>query len=100
LILREESELLQRQGESYRAYLAGVPRFWPSVRPRIPASGARPKWGQAFAGEAFFWTFPLAGLCFAITLDMRATGIFFGISMLGYWLMQLGRKRRAKRSAA
>ena len=36
LILREEEALRQSQGESYRAYQQAVPRFWPSLRPRVP----------------------------------------------------------------
>jgi protein-S-isoprenylcysteine O-methyltransferase Ste14 len=100
LILREESELLRTQGERYRAFLSAVPRFFPAIRPRIPSSGITPKWGQAFAGESFFWMFTLGSLCFAITLDLRLAGICLGVSMLGYFVMQFAGKRRSKRSAA
>src|SRR5216683_6903348 len=34
LILREESGLIEVQGESYRNYLKEVPRLWPAMRPR------------------------------------------------------------------
>ena len=51
LIGREEAALTASQGKSFRAYCAAVPRFFPSLRPRVPSSGARPRWGQAFAGE-------------------------------------------------
>src|SRR5262249_53930830 len=54
LIGREESELLQTQGESYREFVRRVPRMLPAIRPRVPASGAEPKWGQAVTGELFF----------------------------------------------
>jgi hypothetical protein len=100
LILREESELLRTQGQSYRAYLAAVPRLFPAIRPRISSSGITPKWGQAFAGETFFWIFTLASLCFAITLNMKLVGICFGVSMLGYAVLQFVGRRRSKRSAA
>lgn len=100
LILREEHELLQTQGESYRRYLSAVPRFWPSIRPRIPPSGLAPKWGQAFAGESFFWIFALASIAFAITLNLKLTGIFLGVSILGYFLMQLAGRRSAKSGSA
>ena len=44
LIGREEAALMQAQGESYRAFLAAVPRLWPSLRPRIPPGGMQPRW--------------------------------------------------------
>src|SRR6266568_490476 len=53
LIFREEKALRQTQGESYRAYCEAVPRFWPSLRPRVPAGNYRPQWSQAFGGESF-----------------------------------------------
>ncbi len=99
LILREESELIRTQGNSYQAFVAAVPRFWPAIRPRIASSGTPPKWGQAFAGEAFFWTFPLAALCFAITLDIRLAALCLGISLLGYFVIQYAGKRRSKHHA-
>jgi hypothetical protein len=68
LIFREEKALRQNQGESYRAYLEAVPRFWPSLTPRVPAGNRAPQWGQAFAGESFVWFFGAAELCLAITL--------------------------------
>src|SRR5208282_256162 len=48
LIGREETALAQSQGEAYRAFLATVPRLWPSLRPRLPSGGLQPKWFQAF----------------------------------------------------
>ena len=44
-----------QQGEAYREYCRRVPRLWPSIKPRVPATGAKPHWGQAFWGEAFMW---------------------------------------------
>src|SRR5438477_6853593 len=52
LIFREEEALRQTQGESYRAYCEAVPRFWPSLRPRVPPGNRRPQWGQALEGES------------------------------------------------
>src|SRR4029077_967328 len=69
LIFREEEALLKTQGESYRTYLKAVPRFWPSLRPRVPSGNLAPKWGQAFAGESFVWLFGLAELAVAATLS-------------------------------
>jgi protein-S-isoprenylcysteine O-methyltransferase Ste14 len=42
LIGREEAGLLATQGEPYRAYFAAVPRFWPSLRPRVQREISRP----------------------------------------------------------
>ena len=39
LTLREERALKATQGESYRRYLAAVPRLLPSLRPRVAAGG-------------------------------------------------------------
>jgi protein-S-isoprenylcysteine O-methyltransferase Ste14 len=69
LIFREEESLLKIQGESYRAYFRAVPRFWPSLRPRIPSGNRKPDWAQAFAGESFVWLFGLAESLIAMTLN-------------------------------
>src|SRR5579863_282687 len=75
LILREEDGLCKTQGESYAAYLKAVPRFWPALTPRLPSGGGQPRGGQAIAGEMFIWLFGVAVLCFAITLNIKLTGI-------------------------
>ncbi len=71
LILREERALQATQGEGYRRYLAAVPRMLPSLRPRVPASGMRPEWGQAIRGELFMWAFALTFVLFAVTGSTR-----------------------------
>ena len=100
LILREEHGLLQSQGESYRAYFKAVPRFWPSLVPRVASSGARPRWGQAFAGESLIWLFGVAVLCFALTLNLKLTSGVFALSFAVYFLAVYLVKRRAARSKA
>src|SRR6202171_212509 len=96
LIFREEDGLRQTQGESYRAYLKAVPRLWPSLTPRIPSGGGQPRWGQAIAGEMIFWLFGVAVLCFAITLNIKITGIVLACRFAVYFLVvvPLVRKRR------
>jgi hypothetical protein len=84
LIFREEAALKQSQGESYRAYCQAVPRFWPSLRPRLPAGNGAPQWGQALAGESFIWLFGAAELCLAITQDLRLTGIVFVLGFVAH----------------
>src|ERR1700743_393665 len=67
LTLREEGALKATQGESYLRYLAAVPRLIPSLRPRVPAGGMRPRWGQAFLGELFMWAFASMFVLFVAT---------------------------------
>ncbi|HEY6388013.1 MAG TPA: isoprenylcysteine carboxylmethyltransferase family protein [Candidatus Acidoferrum sp.] len=100
LILREEDGLLQTQGDSYRAYLKAVPRFWPALTPRVPSGGGQPRWGQAIAGEMIFWLFGVAVLCFAFTLNIKWTWIVFGAGFAVYFIaIPLIRKRAASSAA-
>jgi protein-S-isoprenylcysteine O-methyltransferase Ste14 len=99
LIFREEEALRQSQGESYRAYLNAVPRFWPSLRPRVPSGGLSPRWGQAFAGEMFVWFFGIAELCLAITLNLKLGGIVFFLGFVTHFVaIPLVRRRRTDNS--
>ena len=94
LILREEAGLIQMQGQSYRAYLNNVPRFWPSFVPRVPSAGREAHWGQAFAAEAFIWLFGVAVLSFAITLNFLLMLIIFASSMAIYFIAVNAVKKR------
>jgi len=99
-ISHEEEGLATARGAGYDAYRRAVPRLLPSLRPRVPPSGRRPRWGQAFAGESFFWVFALAGAAFALTLDGR---VFGGICVGGmglHWLSALAWARRKGRPPA
>jgi protein-S-isoprenylcysteine O-methyltransferase Ste14 len=98
LILREESGLLETQGESYRNYLKAVPRLWPSLLPRVPAGSRKARWGQAIAGEMFFWLFGVAVLCFAITLNMKWAGTVFASSFVVYFVAVYVIRKRAGQS--
>jgi protein-S-isoprenylcysteine O-methyltransferase Ste14 len=101
LILREEDGLLQSQGDSYRAYLKAVPRFWPALTPRLPSGHGVPHWGQAIAAEMIFWLFGVAVLCFAITLNIKLTGIVFASSFAVYFIVvpTLTKRAAAAKSA-
>jgi protein-S-isoprenylcysteine O-methyltransferase Ste14 len=100
LILREEEELLRTQGESYRAYVKAVPRWWPALTPRVPSAERQPRWGQAFAGELFIWLFGAGVFCFAVTLNIKPTVIFFAVSLILYMIIvTVIKKRRAQESA-
>ncbi|HEY6807437.1 MAG TPA: methyltransferase, partial [Gemmatimonadales bacterium] len=67
LIGREEAALAGAQGAGYAAYRAAVPSLVPALRPRRPAGGVRPRWGQAFAGELMMWAFAAGAAAFAAT---------------------------------
>ena len=92
LIHREEAELTASQGDTYRKYLATVPRLFPSLFARLPASGARSQWMQAFQGEGFFWGFAAATVAFAITLNLRyfwiTLAISFALYLWAYWSLK------------
>ena len=94
LILSEEQTLSQRQGESYRAYIRAVPRFWPSLTRRVAASGRPPKWRQAFVGESFIWLVAIAQLFFALTLNARLAAY---VLLLGF-IVHFAIVRRIRRS--
>ncbi|MBW8878742.1 MAG: isoprenylcysteine carboxylmethyltransferase family protein [Acidobacteria bacterium] len=94
LIGQEEAELLASQGETYRAYLAAVPRLWPALRPRLPASGRAPRWGQAFVGEIFFWLIFLGMALFAATLKAWLLPVVTAVGMAFYIGMFAVLKRR------
>ena len=97
LIFREEEALRQSQAETFLAYCQAVPRFRPSLRPRVPSGNRSPRWGQAFAGEMFVWVFALAELSIAITLNPRVGGIVFLVAFLAYFIpVRLVKKRRAR----
>jgi hypothetical protein len=84
LIALEESNLQKEQGESYIEFCRRVPRFWPSLQPRLPDSGLKPHWKQAFVGELFMWGFFAAVAVFAITLNIKFLWIILAASMVAY----------------
>jgi len=95
LIAREEAALSATQGEGYAAYRARVPRLVPSLAPRLPGSGTRPRWGQGFAGEAWIWIIAVSMAGFAVTGDSKlilyasTAGLVLYALLFGVW------KRRA-----
>jgi hypothetical protein len=95
LIRREETQLLASQGESFRRYLNAVPRLVPSLSPRVPASGGRPRWPQAILGETFMWTFAAAATVFAITKNLKYWYIVMGASMPLYAISVLALRRKS-----
>ncbi|RXH58450.1 methyltransferase family protein [Granulicella sibirica] len=53
LIAGEEAFLFTSLGPAYTAYVSAAPRLVPSLRPRVPAAGVRPRWTQAVFGELY-----------------------------------------------
>ncbi|HKI87254.1 MAG TPA: isoprenylcysteine carboxylmethyltransferase family protein [Thermoanaerobaculia bacterium] len=99
LIGREEALLAEEQGASYEAFRAAVPRVIPALRPRLPASGARPRWGEALIGEGYMWCFVLSMLGFSLTFNMRIFDWLIALSLVSYVIVNLWWKRlRPKRN--
>jgi protein-S-isoprenylcysteine O-methyltransferase Ste14 len=96
LILREENDLRATQGESYGEYARRVPRLWPSLRPQLPAGGAPAAWGQAWAGEIFFWLFAGCETAYALTLNGRVltVGTMTAVVVGAVTGMVMGRRKR------
>lgn len=84
LIGLEESNLQTEQGESYFEFCRRVPRLWPSLQPRLPDSGLKPQWRQAFVGELFMWGFFAGVAVFAITLNTKLFWVTVAASMVAY----------------
>jgi len=70
LIFREEAELLRCHGEDFFAYCRAVPRLVPTLRPRVPASGARPHWREALATQTPWWAIATGELAYAASLRL------------------------------
>jgi len=97
LLLREESTLLASQGESYRRYYNAVPRLMPSLRPRVPPSGAKPNWADGFSGEFMMWAAAAAMAVFTTTEKITYFWAVFGTG-LGIYLLQSYLRERAKKA--
>jgi protein-S-isoprenylcysteine O-methyltransferase Ste14 len=99
LIGREEAFLLEKQGDAYRAYLERVPRLWPALRPRLPAGGVAPRWGQAWAAEMWMWILFASCAVFVIKLNPKLLDIMIWGGFAVYFLIRAFMKRRTQRDA-
>jgi protein-S-isoprenylcysteine O-methyltransferase Ste14 len=93
LILREESELSESQGEGYRAYCAVVPRLLPSLSPRVPSAGNLPNWLDGFLGELMFWGMGASVAVLAVTLRGLPFECVLWTSFMLPWLMSIVRRK-------
>jgi protein-S-isoprenylcysteine O-methyltransferase Ste14 len=100
LIFREEAELLATQGESYRRYLAAVPRLLPALFPRIPASGAAPRWADGFKAESWYWGFAASVVAFAITLNLLYFFVILAASLALFGVMSAVMQKKQQPTAA
>jgi protein-S-isoprenylcysteine O-methyltransferase Ste14 len=86
LIAAEESFLSAKLGETYLAYCAKVPRLFPALTPRVPASTLQPKWPLAFLGEIYVWgvvvTFATLGWRYNSILLIKGVLISLGLSLI------------------
>jgi protein-S-isoprenylcysteine O-methyltransferase Ste14 len=99
LILREEANLLRSQGESYRRYFEAVPRLIPSLRPGVPASGAKADWADGFVGEFFMWGLAAGLAVFALTEQLSFFWIVVGTCFAIYFLQNFIRSRKRNLAA-
>jgi protein-S-isoprenylcysteine O-methyltransferase Ste14 len=85
-VLAEERKLAIERGEAYTAYLKKVPRFFPSLKPRIFSGTAQPHWLQGFLGEIHLWGMTVTYLIFAyrynVTVLEQGVLISVGITLL------------------
>ena len=86
LIAAEESFLTAKLGEPYLAYCAKVPRLFPALTPRVPASTLQPKWPLAFLGEIYIWgvviTFAILGWRYNSILLIKGVLVSLGVSLI------------------
>jgi protein-S-isoprenylcysteine O-methyltransferase Ste14 len=86
LINAEESFLAAKLGEPYLAYCARVPRLFPSLTARVPASTTKPTWLKAFLSEIYMWgvfvSFAVLGWRYNSVLIIKGVLISLGISLI------------------
>ena len=96
LIFREESELKAAQTGHYTEYFNAVPRLWPSLRPRVAASGRLANWKDGFKAESWYWGFALALTAYAMTLQLKWFFIVTAVSLGLFWALSAVVERQSK----
>jgi protein-S-isoprenylcysteine O-methyltransferase Ste14 len=100
LIGREEVTLEEQQGEGFREYCRRVPRLIPSIMPRVPAGGLKPRWAQAFVGEAFIWCCVFAMIAVTITSRLGIGWTILGAAVAVWAFDKIVRMKQRKSARA
>jgi protein-S-isoprenylcysteine O-methyltransferase Ste14 len=91
LIFGEESFLIAKIGEPYRAYLRSVPRLLPRLHTTLAPTGNKPHWLQAVMSEinpiGVFFTIAVLSWTYDNRLMGRAVLVTFGLSLVVRALM-------------
>jgi len=86
LIRGEEAFLTAQLGDSYRAYLAAVPRLIPNLRAALRPTGRKPRWARALLAEIIPIGVFLALAVFSWTynnqLMIRVIMVSLGVSLI------------------
>jgi protein-S-isoprenylcysteine O-methyltransferase Ste14 len=86
LIAGEESFLTEKIGAPYIAYCAKVPRLFPSITARVPASTVQPTWPTALLSEIYMWgvfvSFAVLGWRYNSFLIIKGVLISLGVSLI------------------
>jgi len=86
LALAEEPFLTQRFGESFVEYRKEVPRFVPSITPKVPAAGKHAQWLHGIVGEIYVVGVVITFVVFG--WDFNATTMIRGVLIsLGAWFI-------------
>jgi protein-S-isoprenylcysteine O-methyltransferase Ste14 len=96
LIGREELLLERDRGESYLEYRRRVPSMIPSIAARLPGGRTTARWGQAFVGELFAWSFFVGMALYMSTHRQVAlwTPVFIGVLIVAARVAWRGRTVR------
>jgi protein-S-isoprenylcysteine O-methyltransferase Ste14 len=100
LIVREEADLKASQGDQYVRYCNAVPRLWPALRARVPASGKAAEWRAGFKAELWYWGFAASLGAFAGTLSLRYFYLILCASILIFWISSTMLEKKQKEKTA
>jgi len=100
LIIREEAELQEHQGEQYERYRRAVPRLVPSLWPRIASAGHQARWTAGFKAESWYWGFAAALVVFAINLKIKLFFVILGASIVLLWVSSLVFQKKSSSQAS
>jgi protein-S-isoprenylcysteine O-methyltransferase Ste14 len=98
LIRWEELQLDRIFGDRFRDYRQCVPRFVPSLRPRISGNSQAPSWRQGLADHVFAWGFVATLIAFACTLSDPVGYAFGGATLLVLSVQRLFNALRSPKS--